>query len=89
MLKQWIRNDNIFNELYYKELIGKKILFEHIGIVQCPDKLIYDVRLLVRKVYELRNVLEIGTLLAQAIYSALLLMHHESYLFEGVDVTIY
>lgn len=31
MLKQWIKNDNAFNELYYKELIGKKILFEHIG----------------------------------------------------------
>ena len=33
MLKQWAKNDNIFNELYYKELIGKKILFEHIGNV--------------------------------------------------------
>ncbi len=31
MLKQWIKNDSVFNELYYKELIGKKILFEHIG----------------------------------------------------------
>ena len=31
MLKQWTKNDNVFNELYYKELIGKKILFEHIG----------------------------------------------------------
>ena len=33
MLKQWAKNDNVFNELYYKELIGKKILFEHIGNV--------------------------------------------------------
>ena len=33
MLKQWTKNDNVFNELYYKELIGKKILFEHIGNV--------------------------------------------------------
>lgn len=31
MLKQWVKNDSVFNELYYKELIGKKILFEHIG----------------------------------------------------------
>lgn len=31
MLKQWAKNENVFNELYYKELIGKKILFEHIG----------------------------------------------------------
>lgn len=31
MIKQWSKNDNVFNELYYKELIGKKILFEHIG----------------------------------------------------------
>ncbi len=31
MLKQWARNDNVFNELYYKELIGKKILFDYIG----------------------------------------------------------
>lgn len=31
MLKQWTKNDNVFNELYYKELIGKKILFEYIG----------------------------------------------------------
>lgn len=33
MLKQWTKNDNVFNELYYKELIAKKILFEHIGNV--------------------------------------------------------
>ena len=31
MLKLWTKNDSSFNELYYKELIGKKILFEHIG----------------------------------------------------------
>ena len=31
MLKQWTKNDSVFNELYYKELIGKKILFEYIG----------------------------------------------------------
>ena len=31
MLKQWAKNDNVFNELYYKELIGKKILFDYIG----------------------------------------------------------
>ena len=31
MLKQWNKNSDVFNELYYKELIGKKILFEHIG----------------------------------------------------------
>lgn len=31
MEKQWEKNDSVFNELYYKELIGKKILFEHIG----------------------------------------------------------
>lgn len=31
MEKQWKKNDAVFNEFYYKELIGKKILFEHIG----------------------------------------------------------
>ena len=31
MEKQWEKDDSVFNELYYKELIGKKILFEHIG----------------------------------------------------------
>ena len=33
MEKQWEKDDSVFNELYYKELIGKKILFEHIGHV--------------------------------------------------------
>lgn len=33
MLEQWKKDDHIFNELYYKELIGKKILFEYIGKV--------------------------------------------------------
>lgn len=31
MLSQWEKDNSVFNELYYKELIGKKILFEHIG----------------------------------------------------------
>ena len=31
MEKQWEKDNSIFNELYYKELIGKKILFDHIG----------------------------------------------------------
>lgn len=31
MVPQWNKDNNTFNELYYKELIGKKILFEHIG----------------------------------------------------------
>lgn len=31
MLELWKKDDRGFNELYYKELIGKKILFEHIG----------------------------------------------------------
>lgn len=30
MLKQWDKNEAVFNELYYKELIGKKILFAYI-----------------------------------------------------------
>ena len=33
MLKMWEKNPNAVNELYYKELIGKKILFEHIGAI--------------------------------------------------------
>lgn len=33
MEKQWEKDDSVFNELYYKELIGKKILFEHIGCI--------------------------------------------------------
>ena len=33
MLPQWNKDNSFFNELYYKELIGKKILFEHIGTV--------------------------------------------------------
>lgn len=31
MLKQWDKDNSVYNELFYKELIGKKILFEHIG----------------------------------------------------------
>lgn len=31
MLKQWEKNDGIYDEYYYKQLIGKKILYEHIG----------------------------------------------------------
>lgn len=30
MLKQWNKDDSVFNELFYKELIGKKILFAFI-----------------------------------------------------------
>lgn len=30
MVKQWEKNKNVFNELYYKELIAKKILFTYI-----------------------------------------------------------
>lgn len=30
MLKQWNKDNSVFNELYYKELIGKKILFSYI-----------------------------------------------------------
>ena len=30
MEKQWNKNDAVFNELFYKELIGKKILFTKI-----------------------------------------------------------
>ncbi len=33
MLEQWNKNNSCYNELFYKELIGKKILFEHIGNV--------------------------------------------------------
>lgn len=31
MVKQWDKDKNVFNEFFYKELIGKKILFDHIG----------------------------------------------------------
>ena len=30
MLKQWNKDNSVFNELFYKELIGKKIFFEYI-----------------------------------------------------------
>ena len=33
MVTQWDKNDNVYNELYYKMLIGKKIFFEHISAV--------------------------------------------------------
>lgn len=33
MVEQWNKDNSVYNELYYKELIGKKILFEHIGNV--------------------------------------------------------
>lgn len=33
MIKQWDKDKNVFNEFFYKELIGKKILFDHIGIL--------------------------------------------------------
>lgn len=31
MVAQWEKDDSVYNELFYKELIGKKILFTHIG----------------------------------------------------------
>lgn len=33
MLKQWEKNDSVFDEYYYKQLIGKKILYEYIGTI--------------------------------------------------------
>ena len=33
MVKQWDKDNAVYGELFYKELIGKKILFEHIGDV--------------------------------------------------------
>ena len=65
-----------------------QVLFEHIGIVERTNQLIYDVSLLVGEVDELRDILEIGTLLAKTIYSAFLLMHHKTHLLEGVDIAI-
>lgn len=43
MLPQWNKDNSFFNELYYKELIGKKILFEHIGTV-ISDQIWYQER---------------------------------------------
>lgn len=43
MVVQWDKDNSIFNELYYKELIGKKILFEHIGSI-ISDQLWYQER---------------------------------------------
>lgn len=43
MLNQWEKDNSVFNELYYKELIGKKILFEHIGNI-ISDQLWYQER---------------------------------------------
>lgn len=38
MLKQWEKDDSVFDEYYYKQLIGKKILYEYIGtIVSAQD----------------------------------------------------
>lgn len=31
MVRQWNKDNSVYNELFYKELIGKKILFEYIG----------------------------------------------------------
>ena len=33
MLKQWNKDNSVYNELFYKELIGKKILFAYIESV--------------------------------------------------------
>lgn len=33
MVTVWDKNDSVYNELYYKMLIGKKIFFEHISAV--------------------------------------------------------
>ena len=33
MIKQWNKDNSVYNELFYKELVGKKILFEYIGNV--------------------------------------------------------
>lgn len=43
MTKQWEKDDSVFNELFYKELIGKKILFEHIGRI-ISDQIWYQER---------------------------------------------
>ena len=38
MLKQWDKDNGVFDEYYYKELIGKKILYEYIGnIISSQD----------------------------------------------------
>ena len=37
MLKQWTKDNSVFNELFYKELIGKKIFFAYIENIQFPD----------------------------------------------------
>lgn len=41
MLKQWEKDDAAFDEYYYKQLIGRKILYEHIGNV-ISDQLWYQ-----------------------------------------------
>lgn len=41
MVEKWEKDDSIFNELFYKELIGKKILFTHIGTL-VSDQLWYQ-----------------------------------------------
>ena len=46
-------------------------------------------RLLVGEVNELRNLLEVATLLAKTVYATLLALHNKARLLEGVDVAIY
>lgn len=65
MLPRWEKDNSVYNELFYKELIGKKILFEHIGNVISEqswyqEKRAYRPQLIAytfsKLVYEAKNV---------------------------------
>lgn len=65
-----------------------QILFDDIRIIQSLKELIHNVGLLIGKVDKLGNILEVAALLAEAVYSSLLAMHHKARLLEGFDVAI-
>ena len=48
----------------YRGELATQILLQGIRIVECANQLIYDMRLLVGEVNKLRNILEVGALLA-------------------------
>ena len=73
----------------YRGELTSQVLFKHIGVVECLYELIDDMRLLVGEVYQLRYLLEVGTLLAELIYATFELMHNKSGILEGLYISIY
>lgn len=67
--------------------LALEVLLQQVGVVDALDGAFQDDSLLLRKVYQLRYVLEMGRLLVEA-YDAVVLLDDEARVAEGVDVTV-